>query len=712
MGPFIDLSALQTEGLNPRTTNIDKVSTLELCRLINDEDATVPGAIVPCLPHIADAIDVLAPRVSRGGRVIYVGAGTSGRLGVVDASEIPPTFSAPFGQFVALMAGGDAAMRRAQEGAEDDDSAGERDLEPLKLDSDLDALVGIAASGRTPYVLSCLEYAKKRGCITIGIACSEPSTMGVTGLVDYMITPVTGPEVVTGSTRMKAGTATKLALNMLSTGVMIKIGKTYGNMMVDVKTSNLKLQQRSRNIIRKLSGSSCPHTDKGIDGLLNQCDGSVKLALATLALNSTPEYASNKLEASGGKLSAIMTADPSPTKDTDNIRHLGFAHSPKTEHTLIPNSFVLYVDGGGTKCRAMVLDSRADKGEGEAGPCNVSDTALDTSIAAIKLAAERALENLSNLGYYYPHLNLENVKFKAIWIGLAGYDRPQMRSQLDPALSSIFQLTENGVLKLSNDIQVLASAIKLNSSPSTTDPSMNIVLVAGTGSVAVRYIRNRYTGELIQDGKSGGWGHLLGDDGSGFDLGRAAIRSTLSALDNLRCSHDRNSAQDAYRRLSPLCQRVLDHFGISEYTNNFDLLSTILTNPDSESSNCSPKNKIAGVAKLVLEMYNSQPIHGQPLDTTFARDNEVKEIITQGIRGLIRILMPLISPPVEPGTFGIVLSGGLLGNDDGAYCTELISELKKQGITFRTTTHLKTVRDPCRLGASLLAEEYLGRNFI
>ena len=153
------------------------------------------------------------------------------RLGVVDASEIPPTYSAPRDQFVALMAGGDGAMRDAQEGAEDDEEAASKDLDPLKLNPELDSIIGIAASGRTPYVLGCLRYAKSLGCATIGVACVEPSAMGTSGLVDFMISAVTGPEVVTGSTRMKAGTATKLVLNMLSTGAMIKVGKTHGNMV-------------------------------------------------------------------------------------------------------------------------------------------------------------------------------------------------------------------------------------------------------------------------------------------------------------------------------------------------------------------------------------------------------------------------------------------------------------------------------------------------
>jgi N-acetylmuramic acid 6-phosphate etherase len=251
----LDLSGLQTEAVNMRTSEIDRVSTLQMCTIINDEDRTVAACVTPCLPEIARGIDSLLPRVRRGGRVIYVGAGTSGRcvtftvfsscfiesnrcllsqtcrLGILDSSEIPPTFAAPPSQFVGLIAGGDAAIRRAQEGAEDDTAAGKEDLIALNLDLESDSVIGIAASGRTPYVLGALEYAKSVGCLTIGVACVAPSAMGESGHVDVMISPLPGPEVITGSTRLKAGTATKLVLNMLSTGTMIKAGKTYGNMV-------------------------------------------------------------------------------------------------------------------------------------------------------------------------------------------------------------------------------------------------------------------------------------------------------------------------------------------------------------------------------------------------------------------------------------------------------------------------------------------------
>lgn len=229
--PALDLAAIQTESRNQRSTLIDKVSTQELCRIISDEDKDVPGVVEACIPTIAHAIDALAERVRHGGRIFYIGAGTSGRLGVLDASEIPPTYSSPPEQFVGLIAGGDVALRSATEGAEDDAEAAVKDLKMKELDGEKDCLIGIAASGRTPYVLGGLAFARTQGCVTVGVACSTPSAMSRSGNVDFMIEAVTGAEVVTGSTRMKAGTATKLVLNMISTSVMIKIGKTYGNIV-------------------------------------------------------------------------------------------------------------------------------------------------------------------------------------------------------------------------------------------------------------------------------------------------------------------------------------------------------------------------------------------------------------------------------------------------------------------------------------------------
>lgn len=243
---------MQTESRNQHSADIDRFSTDELCRIINNEDSAVPQVVQACIPIIAQAIDALAERVRNGGRIFYIGAGTSGRLGVLDASEIPPTYSAPAEQFVGLIAGGDVAIRSAVEGAEDDAEAAGKDLKMRELNGEKDCLIGIAASGRTPYVLGGLALARKQGCVTIGVACSAPSAMSRSGDVDFMIEAVTGPEVVTGSTRMKAGTATKLVLNMLSTGVMIKIGKTYGNI---VSTRERSL---TRSVAEEMEDDRCP----------------------------------------------------------------------------------------------------------------------------------------------------------------------------------------------------------------------------------------------------------------------------------------------------------------------------------------------------------------------------------------------------------------------------------------------------------------------
>ncbi|RSL85316.1 hypothetical protein CEP51_003393 [Fusarium floridanum] len=298
------LAGLQTEQKNSKTTNIDSMSSLELCRVINEEDASVAQAVQTCLPQIADAIDIIVPRLLKGGRVIYTGAGTSGRLGVLDASEIPPTFSAPPGQFVGLIAGGDYAIRNAVEGAEDSEELGATDL--TKLTPPLnknDTLVGIASSGRTPYVLGGLKYARSIGAATVGLACVKPSSLR--SLCDVLIECVTGPEVVTGSTRLKAGTATKMILNMISTGSQIRTGKTFGNLMVDLKMSNEKLQNRARRVARMVVPPSSAldiESEEVLDAVLAECDGQVKLSILVATLGCSPAEGRAKLEAASGSL--------------------------------------------------------------------------------------------------------------------------------------------------------------------------------------------------------------------------------------------------------------------------------------------------------------------------------------------------------------------------------------------------------------------------
>jgi N-acetylmuramic acid 6-phosphate etherase len=302
------LGSLTTEARNINSEHIDELSTLEMLTLINQEDATVAAAVQTQLPQIASAVDRVAERFPQGGRLFYIGAGTSGRLGVLDASECPPTFSVPPALVQGLIAGGDYALRNAVEGAEDSSEQGAHDLAAsgFGLASSTEAtagtpdvLVGIAASGRTPYVLGALLHARSLGALTIGLSCVADSP--VTKIVDLAITPVTGPEVITGSTRMKAGTATKLVLNMISTGVMIRTGAVYGNLMVNVKPTNDKLVDRAHRIIMAATGCDrYAATRLLIEG------GSVKVAIAMQLLSLSREAAEERLVAAGGSLSRAL----------------------------------------------------------------------------------------------------------------------------------------------------------------------------------------------------------------------------------------------------------------------------------------------------------------------------------------------------------------------------------------------------------------------
>lgn len=287
--------ASATETRNPASAAIDSLSSLAIVRLMNVEDQSVLHAVAREELAIARAIDVIAERLSGGGRLIYMGAGTSGRLGVLDASECPPTFSVPPGMVIGLIAGGRAALTSAIEGAEDLREDGVRDLQSVSLTA-ADVVMGIATSGRTPYVLGGLAYARTLGAFTIGFACNEGSPM--VALSDIMISPVVGPEVITGSTRLKAGTATKLVLNMLTTGTMVRLGKTYGNLMVDLTATNEKLRDRSQRIVSELTGLSVDEATQ----LLVRCDGQVKTAVVACLKQLSPDTARLRLKDCGGHL--------------------------------------------------------------------------------------------------------------------------------------------------------------------------------------------------------------------------------------------------------------------------------------------------------------------------------------------------------------------------------------------------------------------------
>ena len=293
-----DLSQLLTESRNPATANLDRLTTSELVQTFHAADYEAVAAVDAELPSIAIAIDAIVSRLEQGGRLFYTGAGTSGRLGVLDASECPPTYNTPPEMVQGLIAGGDIALRRSIERAEDDETQGKRDLEALKF-SKKDVLVGIAASGRTPYVLGSIRYARALGAYTIGLSCVPESQLA--RAAQLAITPATGPEPVTGSTRMKAGTATKLVLNMLSTGAMVRLGYVYGNLMVNMQATNAKLEDRAARIITTLTGLGHEQA-----AFLLEKAGSVKTAVVMNKLGVDRETAEKKLAATGGRLRPVL----------------------------------------------------------------------------------------------------------------------------------------------------------------------------------------------------------------------------------------------------------------------------------------------------------------------------------------------------------------------------------------------------------------------
>ncbi|MFF7405663.1 N-acetylmuramic acid 6-phosphate etherase [Streptomyces murinus] len=293
------LASLTTEAFRPELADIDRLPTLDIARLMNAEDAGVPAAVADQLPRISAAIDAVAARMTRGGRLIYAGAGTAGRLGVLDASECPPTFNTDPAQVVGLIAGGPEAMVTSVEGAEDSDELARADLDALKLTAE-DSVVGVSASGRTPYAVGAVEHARAQGALTIGLACNEHSALAAAA--EHGIEIVVGPELITGSTRLKAGTAQKLVLNMLSTITMIRLGKTYGNLMVDVRASNAKLRARSRRIVALATGAADPEIERA----LTESGGEVKTAILVLLADVDGPAAARLLEDSGGHLRAAL----------------------------------------------------------------------------------------------------------------------------------------------------------------------------------------------------------------------------------------------------------------------------------------------------------------------------------------------------------------------------------------------------------------------
>jgi N-acetylmuramic acid 6-phosphate etherase len=456
-----------TEQRNARSARLDELPTRELVKLMNDEDALVAPAVGRELDAIARAIDAAVERMRGGGRLVHVGAGTSGRLGVLDAAECPPTFGTPHEQVVALIAGGDRAVTRAVEGAEDRRELALEDLARLALQAK-DVLVGISASGRTPYVLAAIERAKVLGALTVGVSCTPDSPLATAAAI--AITPVAGPEVVTGSTRLKAGTATKLVLNMLSTGAMVRLGRVRGNLMVDLMPTSAKLEQRAAAILAELAG--------------------------------VDETRARRLVADHGSVRAALRAHE--TRPSGSAAAAAAAHGASAA----TSGLVMGIDGGGSKTQALLARRTRDAGELPAdvtiaSPCNLSHD-LEGAIRSIERAVATAFATARR----------GRTRLDALCVAAAGSGDHARREQLRGTL------LEHGLAE--------SVAIVHDAAPTlvaATRDGVGVALIAGTGSSCFgRDARGRCA-------RSGGLGPFLGDEGSAFDLGRAALKQAARAAD-------------------------------------------------------------------------------------------------------------------------------------------------------------------------------------
>lgn len=614
--------SLQTEAPSPLAGAMDALDTLGLCASFNREEMRVAHAISPCLDSIASFVDELVPRLRAGGRLVYVGAGNSARVAFMDCAELPVTFSANPEQFLAVVAGGTGAVLEAVEGAEDLYDDGAARMNALDV-GPKDTVLGVSASGRTPFVVAALEVAMRNSALTAAITNARPSRMLAIG-VKYTISALVGPEFVAGSTRLKAGSSAKHMLNMISTCAMVKLGKTYRGLMVDVRVSNNKLRARGRAIVRQACdgrpllrslgppGQTDVDEDAAIDALIEECGGSVKLACAVGLSGLATDAARAQLAAADGSLHVF-------------VRNLASKPPSEARRRSQKQEYFLCVDGGGTNCTVSIASPTAIVAQAVAGPCNFTSLTLEEVVRQVKSAAVEAAARLP--GEEHRHGSLP--RFTKVWAGIAGVRHASHVDALTCRLEELLGVSStDGSLRLTNDTSLLSSCIGIDGTVEG-----GIALIAGTGSVATAF-RKTGTGEVVQAGRTGGWGHLVGDHGSAFYIGQRALQTVLASLEQ--------SQGDAARPLSPFESAILTLLNCDRA----ELLSTVLC-----SDNQSPRLKIGHLAKVVTEL-GFRPVDPDP---------QAVAILDAAAGCLVRLIRPLATERIcHPSKSLLILSGALM----------------------------------------------------
>ncbi|KAL2856100.1 hypothetical protein BJX68DRAFT_253330 [Aspergillus pseudodeflectus] len=633
-----DLARLETEAWNRDASDIDPLDTLSLCRAFHREEARVIPAIENALQTIAYLIDALVPRLRSGGRLVYVGAGNSGRVALMDCAELPVTFSIDPSQFLCVVpAGASGSAAQPSEGAEDAGNDGSAALEALNLTPE-DTVVGISASGRTPFVVEALKVAAARGALTAGITNVQSPVISQLP-IDYTLTSLVGPEFITGSTRLKAGSAAKVILNMISTCAMIRLGKTYRGLMVDVCVQNEKLRHRARRIVR----------DRLIDSLIEDCDGSVKLACAVALSGLTPDAAQTRLNSVNGHLSRLVQAVSQPALAV-----------PISVGPHKSERFFVAIDGGGTKCTASLAVWQGTDiitTQGISGPCNVHCTSLGEILDRIQTATMQAVVAMRQK---LPGLSA-TFAITSAWVGIAGVDSATQPTvdTLAHRLEEVFHMAHGrGALRLTSDGMLLGACFEANSHVEAA-----LAVVAGTGSVALALGRDASTGQTVCRGKAGGWGYLLGDEGSAFDMGKRALRTALAQVET-------KSGEDT--DLS-VVQR--------------ELLATCGCTPSGSAS----KRMIADLAMAVTRLA-FRPENPDPEAQTILR-SAIEDLVQS-----IRRLLPMASLP-KGGAAMFILSGSLMNL--GPYRNLFLEVWDIEGLYH--FSEVKVVQDPSIAAAEMLA---------
>ncbi|KAJ6441461.1 glucokinase regulator family protein [Purpureocillium lavendulum] len=659
------LSSLQTEALSPLAGVMDRLDTLALCTSFNREEARAASSVAACAPAIAALVDDIVPRLRTGGRLVYVGAGNSGRVAHMDCAELPVTFSVDPTKFVAVVAGGVGAVLEAVEGAEDVLDDGANQMHQLCLTAQ-DTVVGISASGRTPFVVGALEVAKLRGALTAAVVNTRPSRMEDMG-VTHPIAILVGPEFVTGSTRLKSGSCAKQVLNMISTCAMIRLGKTHGGLMVDVSANNEKLHARGRRIVRQVckeklhiqtAGRHVRHgsvadEDADIDALIERCGGSVKLACAVGLSGLDLNIAKERMEEAGGRLQTFL----------DNLEQESLQHTPASDNNnqeQEQEEYFLCVDGGGTKCAVSIATRKGTIARATAGPCNLNSVPLEDVIAQIQSSTAEAVASIPNWH------EKSWPRFAKVWTGLAGLHHTSQANTLASRLENLFGVSlQAGTLRLTCDTSLLSSCLGVDELAEGC-----IALVAGTGAVATAFKRSTAC-EAVQVGRTGGWGHLVGDEGSAFHIGQQALRTVLASLEE---------NQGATRSLSRLEAAVVRHLDCEPK----DVLSTVLG-----SGRDLPKHRIGAIAKVVTELGFA------PVDP----DPQALSILHDAASCLARLVSPLSSERIcDPGKSILVLSGALMNVKP--YRELVLERCSTLGLCFRKTI---TIEDASAYGAEFLS---------